>query len=87
MMLLNQMQVASIWDKFGADFLFDILASVVSVPSLAGLVGLGLVIAGIVGILKTRRFLATAVSAPGVVTKNIVEEVPSSDCSCGGPYL
>jgi hypothetical protein len=41
---------------------------------LFAVVGLGLLIGGVVAIQHTRRFLATAISVPGVVTENVWHE-------------
>jgi hypothetical protein len=44
---------------------------------LFAVVGLGLLIGGVVSIQHTRRFLATAISVPGVVTENVWHESSS----------
>jgi len=50
------------------------------------IVGLGLLIGGIFSIQHTRRFLATAVSVPGVVKEIVWQESRSSNNTRGGIY-
>jgi uncharacterized membrane protein YqjE len=50
------------------------------------IVGLGLLIGGIFAIQHTRRFLATAVSAPGEVKEIVWQESQSSNNSRGGSF-
>jgi len=49
-------------------------------------IGLGLLIGGVFAFQHTRRFLATAISVPGVVTENVWQERRSSNNSIHGDF-
>jgi len=49
-------------------------------------VGLGLLIGAVLSFQHTRRFLATAISVPGIVTENVWQEQRSSNNNRGGSF-